>query len=90
MPEPVLTKPWGWIGGSEEEVRYAAYRAAEALEFAEAEARTLVAADDRDETRAARIIGATTRARWDLHALLLPLDEDGSTRIPGATSGRSG
>ena len=40
IPEAALTRPWAWIGGSEEEVRYGAYRAAEALEQAEIEART--------------------------------------------------
>ncbi|MFI5226576.1 MAG: DinB family protein [Candidatus Limnocylindrales bacterium] len=75
IPEAALTRPWGWIGGSEEEVRYAAYRAAEALEQAEVEARVLVAGADGAERRAARIIGPATAARWDLHGLLLPLDE---------------
>jgi hypothetical protein len=75
IPEPNLTRPWTWIGGSEEEVRYGAYRAAEALEHAEIEARTAVAATAAEELRAARIVGPSTAARWDLHGLLLPLDE---------------
>ena len=33
IPEAALPRPWAWIGGSEDEVRYGAYRAAEALEF---------------------------------------------------------
>ncbi|HEX5823311.1 MAG TPA: hypothetical protein VFY18_02525, partial [Candidatus Limnocylindrales bacterium] len=32
IPEAALTRPWAWIGGSEQEVRYGAYRAAEARE----------------------------------------------------------
>ena len=41
IPEAALARPWGWIGGSEDEVRYGAYRAAEALEEAEIDARAL-------------------------------------------------
>ncbi len=75
IPEEALTRPWTWIGGSEEEVRYGAYRAAEALEQAEIEARAAVAATDAKELRAARIVGPATAARFDLHGMLLPLDE---------------
>ncbi len=75
VPETSLTRTWAWIGGSEEEVRYGAYRAAEALEQAEIEARVLVTPADGAERRAARIIGPATAARWDLHGLLLPLDD---------------
>ena len=75
IPEVALTNPWTWKGGSEEEVRYGAYRAAEALEQAEVEARSMVASTEADAGRAERIIGPATAARWDLHGLLLPLDE---------------
>ena len=74
IPESALTLPWAWIGGSEEEVRYGAYRAAEALEAAEIEARMATSAADPAERRAARLIGPSTAARWDLHGLLLPLE----------------
>lgn len=84
VPESALSNTWGWIGGSEEEVRYGAYRAAEALEQAETEARSLVAADDAAETRAARIIGPATAARWDLCGLLLPLAEGQLDADPGS------
>ncbi len=70
-----LVRPWSWIGGSEEEVRYGAYRAAEALEQAEIEARLAMAAADSTERRAARIVGPATAARWDLHGLLLPIGD---------------
>jgi hypothetical protein len=70
-----LVKPWDWIGGSEEEVRYGAYRAAEALEQAEIEARSLVTVGEATERRAALIVGPATAARWDLHGLLVPLDD---------------
>lgn len=75
IPEAALTKPWAWIGGSEEEVRYGAYRAAEALELGEIEARGVAAGAEPGERHAARIIGPATAARWDLHGLLLPLHE---------------
>lgn len=74
VPESALTRPWTWIGGSEVEVRYGAYRAAEALEQAEIEARAAASAADAMERGAARIIGASTAARWDLHGLMLPLE----------------
>lgn len=83
IPEATLTKPWGWIGGSEDEVRYGAYRAAEALEEAEIEARTVMAAADRSERQAARIIGPVTAARWDLHGLMAPLEDGLLDADPG-------
>lgn len=60
---------------SEEEVRYGAYRAVEALERAEVEARATVSAADLTETQAARIVAPGTAARWDLCGLLVPLPE---------------
>jgi hypothetical protein len=84
IPEAALTRPWPWIGGVEdEEVRYGAYRAAEALEQAEIEARAMASTADATERRVARIFGATTAARWDLHGLLLPLDERQLDPDPG-------
>ena len=70
-----LVQPWDWIGGSQEEVRYGAYRAAETLEQAEIEARSMVAAGDASERRAALIVAPATAARWDLYGLLVPLDD---------------
>jgi hypothetical protein len=83
IPEAALPRPWAWIGGSEEEVRYGAYRAAEALELAEIEARTATSAGEPTERRAARLIGPTTAARWDLHGLLLPLEDTLLDADPG-------
>ncbi|MGZ9160921.1 MAG: DinB family protein [Candidatus Limnocylindrales bacterium] len=83
IPEAALTRPWSWIGGSEEEVRYGAYRAAEALEAAEIEARRAVSGTDTGETRAAGIVGPATAARWDLHGLVFPLDERLLSADPG-------
>ena len=75
IAEAALTRPWAWIGGSEAEVRYGAYRAAESLELAEIEARTATASGDPTEKVAARLVGPTTAARWDLHGLLMPLED---------------
>lgn len=81
--DDALAKPWGWIGGSEEEIRYGAYRAGEALELAEIEARSALATADGDETDAARILGPATAARWDLHGLLAGLPEELLDADPG-------
>jgi hypothetical protein len=83
IQEPDLVKPWPWKGDSHAEVRYGAYRAAEALELAEIEARTLMAAGDSSETDTGRRIGPATAARWDLHGLLLPLEEGDVDADPG-------
>jgi hypothetical protein len=83
IPENALTRPWAWIGGSEEEVRYGAYRAAEALELAEIEARAAASAADSAERHAARLIAPTTAARWDLCGLLVPLEERQLDSDPG-------
>jgi hypothetical protein len=74
LSDAILEKEWRWTGESDTEIRYGAYRAAEALEVAENEARSLLAADDGQETRAAQIIGPSTAARWDLHGLLMAVD----------------
>jgi hypothetical protein len=83
IPESALTRVWTWIGGSAEEVRYGGYRAAEALEQAEIEARMLTVGSDALAGQTARIVGPATAARWDLHGLLLPLDEAVLDADPG-------
>lgn len=83
IPETALARPWTWIGGSEDEVRYGAYRAAEALELAEVHARALASAADGTDRQAARLIGPATAARWDLHGLMLPLDDGLLDADPG-------
>lgn len=83
VPESSLGKEWLWIGGSDQEVRYGAYRAAEALEAVEAVARNVVARDGADETQAAWIIGPATSARWDLHGLLMSISESALDAEPG-------
>jgi hypothetical protein len=74
--------PEDWVGGSQEEVRYGAYRAAELLERAEIGAREDLAARG-DASLAARIIAPATAARWDLHGLLVPLGPDELEADPG-------
>jgi len=58
--------------------------AAEAMELAEIEARTLMAPGEATETRAARLVGPATAARWYLHGVLLPLDDALLDADPGA------
>jgi hypothetical protein len=83
IPAGALTLPWAWIGGGEEEVRYGAYRAFEALEQGEIGARLIVAATESTETRAARIIGPATAARWELHGILAGLPDSLLDADPG-------
>lgn len=83
VPEAALPEPWSWTGESEADIRYGAYRAAEALESAEIDARRAVAGSDATEPRTALILGPTTAARWDLQAILLALDDDRLDADPG-------
>ncbi|MGH8925987.1 MAG: DinB family protein [Acidimicrobiia bacterium] len=83
LPESSLGGEWKWIGGSEQEVRYGAYRAAEALEGAETAARLILSSGEPAETQASRIIGPATAARWDLHGLLFAIDEKALDSEPG-------
>ncbi len=83
IPEAALARDWAWIGGSQAEIRYGAYRAAEALELAEIEARVLVLGPTAREPRAALLVGPATAARWDLYGLLLPLDDATLDADPG-------
>lgn len=73
VPESSLERPWDWIGGSHEEVRYGAYRVQELLERAEVEARRVLAGRAIDGGLAAALIAPAGAARWDLHGLLAPL-----------------
>ncbi len=82
-PADSLERPWPWRDAPDVEQRYGAYRAAEALEIAELEARSLLAAGDAGEPLAARLAGPMTAARWELDGLLLPLDDDLLDADPG-------
>ena len=93
IPGSRLADPWTWIGrGGEVEIRDGAYRAAEALEKAEVEARAggaavagaAVAGAAVGAHRAADLVGPSTAARWDLHGLLLALDDRLLDADPGA------
>lgn len=83
LPEGALPEPWSWTGESEADIRYAAYRAAEALEAGEIDARRAVSTLDATEARTALILGPTTAARWDLQGILLALDDDRLDADPG-------
>jgi hypothetical protein len=83
LPQAALVRPWTWRRDGSEEVRYGAYRAAEALEQAEIEARHAATGRDATECRAARIVGPATAARWELHGLLLPLEDAMLDADPG-------
>ena len=61
IPESALARPWDWIGGSQEEVRYGPYRVHELFERAEIEARRALAARARDGGLAADLIAPAKR-----------------------------
>ena len=75
-----LTKPWSWIGGSEDEVRYGFYRIGEVFERAEVEARVLVS----DRGLTADLIAPATAARWELQGLLASLPDAAWDADPGS------
>ena len=83
IPETSLARPWSWIGGSEEEVRYGPYRVNELFERAEIEARRSLAGRARDGGLAADMIAPSGAARWDLHGVLAPLSADDLDADPG-------
>lgn len=80
IPESALAKPWAWIGGSEEEVRYGPYRVHELFELAQIDATRLGGPDG---GRAAALAAPATAARWDLHGLLAPLTDPELDADPG-------
>src|SRR6188508_330768 len=75
IPDESLTRMWGWTGGSEEELRYGAYRIAERLELAGIEAADRLRATGIARGRAADLVASTVAARWDLEGLLEPLPD---------------
>src|SRR5512143_1802797 len=83
IPEASLARPWTWIGGSEEEVRYGAYRVHELFERAEIEARRSLAGRANDGGLAADLIAPSGAARWDLHGVLAPLSAADLDADPG-------
>ncbi len=83
IPETALERPWDWIGGGEEEVRYGPYRVHELFERAEIEARRALADRANGGGLAADLIAPAGAARWDLHGLLAPLSAADLDADPG-------
>ena len=83
IPESALGREWAWIGGGDEEVRYAFYRVLELFERAEIDAGRALAAAGRDGGLAAALIAPAAAARWDLHGLLAPLSDAEIDGDPG-------
>lgn len=85
VEDGTLDRPWPWRDdpNGEAEIRYAFYRALEALESAEVEARGMVDRSAIQRSRAARIAAPATAARWALHGALAPLADDELDRDPG-------
>ena len=83
IPDEALTRPWGWVGGSEEELRYGAYRIGERLELAGIEAADRLHATGVARGRAADLVASTAAARWDLEGLLVPLADADWDADPG-------
>ena len=73
ISDAVLTRPWPWKGGSEEEIRYGFYRIGEAFELAAIDAARVLRSAGVERGRAADLVGPATAARWDLQGLLVPL-----------------
>ena len=73
IPEASLARPWDWIGGSSEEVRYGIYRVSELFERAEVEARRALVREGIEGGLAAALIAPSDAARWELQGLLTPL-----------------
>jgi hypothetical protein len=83
IPESALARGFGWIGGSEEEVRYGIYRLHELFERAEVEARRAIGDGGGKGGLAAALIGPSDAARWDLHGVLAPLSAADLDADPG-------
>jgi hypothetical protein len=78
-----LTRPWSWIGGSEEELRYGFYRISEAFELAGIEAGRALWSGGVERGRAADRIAPSTAARWDLQGLLIMIPDAAWDADPG-------
>lgn len=83
IPDANLTDPWGWKGGSEEEVRYGFYRIAESIELAAIDAAAAIRTTGSERGRTAERIAPATAARWDLQGLLLSLADATWDADPG-------
>jgi hypothetical protein len=83
VPDPSLTQPWAWKGGSEEEIRYGFYRIGEAFELAGIDADSQLRSAGQPRGRAADLIAPATAARWDLQGVLIGLDDAAWDADPG-------
>jgi hypothetical protein len=83
IPDAGLPRPWGWKGGSKEELRYGFYRIGEAFELAGIDADANLRSAGRDRGRAADLIAPATAARWDLQGLLIGHDDADWDAAPG-------
>lgn len=83
IPEAALQRPWAWIGGGEEEVRYGIYRLHELFERAEVLATRTLRTSGVDGGLAAALIAPADAARWDLHGVLAPLSDAEIDADPG-------
>ena len=81
--DQVLTRPWTWKGGSEEELRYGFYRIAEAFERAGLDAETAIRASGAASERSVELVRSATAARWDLQGILATLDAATWDAAPG-------
>ena len=71
LPWAGFGKAWPWLGRDRADVRFGFYHLLELLE----RGRTAVVAAGGKATQAGLVLGDTTAALWELHGLLLPLEE---------------
>jgi hypothetical protein len=83
IPDSALESGWPWRD-DEADVRYGLYRAIEAIEEAAAEVARILRGTGATRTPAAERIAPATVARWDLHGLLVSMDDPTLDRHPGA------
>jgi hypothetical protein len=78
-----LVKPWSWIGGSQEELRYGFYRIAESFDLAAIEAADAFRAAGIERGRAGDLIALATAARWQLNGVLETVPDRDFAADPG-------
>jgi hypothetical protein len=83
MSDEDLARPWSWTGEGREDVRTAAYLALAALHDGTGAAADAVRNAGLAPGPAGGALAAVARARWELHGVLEPLDEDLFGADPG-------
>lgn len=73
--------PWPWRGSDDIELRYGFYRLCEMFDEAAADARRVIRTVDLAPAQSAA--GDATAARWDLHGILVSLDDGTLDADPG-------